>query len=440
LKIPEFIRENLLLKITSLNTVVIAIRLFISIFIQRLLAEIVGEAGIAKIGQLRNVSELITSFSSFGVFTGVVKYVAEHKEDKDQLQKLFSTVFVLSIVGIVTSFLVLFIWAAEISQYLFTTTDYTYLIKLLAVIVPFISLYRIFNGVVNGLTMYKKFAKIDLFSYLASAVLMVWFLLQYNIDGALIAIIVTPAIQLSMLLFLFFKVLREYINFSKLSFKAPMLTMLLAFSLMSFFSTVLLNLVSIEIRTMITNRITEEDAGIWTAMTFISKNYMVFSGALFTLYVLPKFAGIHTEQKFRKELFSIYKTLLPLFGVGMLAVYFLREYIVMLIYPGFDDMLPLFKWQLLGDFVRLASLVLMHQFLAKKLVKSFIFSEVVSLSLFYILAHYLVEQYGIEGVTMAHFIRYIIYFAVVFFLIMHYFKKQRTTSEALANNNDQELI
>ncbi len=50
----------MLLKITSLNAVVIAIRLFISIFIQRLLAELVGEAGIAKIGQLRNLSELIT--------------------------------------------------------------------------------------------------------------------------------------------------------------------------------------------------------------------------------------------------------------------------------------------------------------------------------------------------------------------------------------------
>jgi O-antigen/teichoic acid export membrane protein len=437
LKTPEFIRKNLLLKITSLNTIVIAIRLFISVFVQRLLAEMVGEAGIAKIGQLRSLSELITSFSSFGVFTGVVKYVAEHKEDKDQLQKLFSTVFVLSIIGIVASFLVLFFWAEAISSYLFVTTDYAYQIKLLAAIVPFISLYRIFNGVVSGLTMYKKFAKIDLFSYLASSGLMVWFLFQYNIEGVLIAIIITPAIQLSVLLFIFFKVLREYISFSKLTFKVPMLNVLLAFSLMSFFSTILLNLVTIEIRSMITERITEEDAGIWTAMTFISKNYMVFSGALFTLYVLPKFAGIHSEQKFKKELFSIYKTLLPLFGIGMLAVYFLREYLVLLIYPGFDDMLPLFKWQLLGDFIRLASMVLMHQFLAKKLVRSFIFSEVLSLSLFYILANYLVDQYGIEGVTIAHFIRYIIYFAVVFFLIMHYFNKQRTKSEGLTINDDE---
>ncbi|MFT7626883.1 MAG: O-antigen/teichoic acid export membrane protein [Ulvibacter sp.] len=430
MKVPEFIRKNLLLKITSLNAVVIAIRLFISIFIQRLLAELVGEAGIAKIGQLRNLSELITSFSSFGVFTGVVKYVAEHKENKDQLQKLFSTVFVLSIVGIVTSFSVLFFWAEAISKYLFVTADYAYLIKLLAVIVPFISLYRIFNGVVNGLTMYKKFAKIDLFSYLASAGLMVWFLLQYNIDGALIAIVITPAIQLSVLLFIFFKVLKEYIKFSKLSFKAPMLNVLLAFSLMSFFSTVLLNLVSIEIRSMITNRITEADAGIWTAMTNISKNYMVFSTSLFTLYVLPKFAGIYGKKAFKTEVFSIYKILLPIFGIGMLLVYFGRTWLIQLIYPGFDSMEPLFKWQLLGDFVRLGTIVIGYQFIAKKLVRSFIFSEVFSLGLFYLFARYLTDYYGVEGVVMAHFFRYVLSFFLIFYLVIRYFKKTENTERS----------
>ena len=74
---------------TSLNAAVIGIRLLVSFFIQRLLAELVGEAGISKIGQLRNLSQLLTSVTSVGIFSGIVKYVAEYKEDKEQLQKLF---------------------------------------------------------------------------------------------------------------------------------------------------------------------------------------------------------------------------------------------------------------------------------------------------------------------------------------------------------------
>ncbi|WP_310990985.1 O-antigen translocase [Aequorivita marina] len=429
MKIPQFIKGNLLLKMTSLNAGVIAVRLFISLFIQRLLAELVGEAGIAKIGSLRNLLAMLNSFTSVGIFSGIVKYVAEYKEDEEQLQKLFSSAFVFTVSGTVLVSSVLFFGADYFGETIFETTEYVYLIKLLAVIVPFISISRVFNGIINGLSRYKKLAGIDLFSYIFSSILTVVLLLTNNIDGALIAIAITPVIQLAVLLFMFIKVLREYVQFSKLRFKVPMAKSLLAFSLMSFFSTVLLNYVEIDIRVMIQNRINIVDAGIWTAMTNISKNYMVFSSAIFTLYVLPKFAAIHTKTDFKAELLNIYKTLLPLFGVGMLLIYFLRDYVIQIIYPEFDAMAPLFKWQLMGDFVRLAAIVLGYQFLAKKMVRNFIFSEILSLGLFYAFSYYLAGIYGMEGVVMAHFFRYIIYFVVVLFLVMRYFKKQRVSTE-----------
>lgn len=425
MKLPKFIRENLLLKMTSLNATVISIRLVISLFVQRLLAEMVGEAGISKIGQLRNLIQLLTSVSSVGVFNGIVKYVSEHREDKEQLRRLFSTSFVFIVLASVVAVPLLFFSSGYISEYLFTTRDFDFVIKLLAILVPVIAVQRLFNGVINGLSRYKKFAKIDLIAYLLSSGLLVYFLFEYNIDGVLVAIALAPAIQLTVLLFIFFKTLKEYVQFKKLSFTAPMAKGLLAFSLMSFVSTVLLNYVEIDVRSMIVNKIAEDDAGIWTAMTFISKNYMVFSTAIFTLYVLPKFASIHSESGFRKELLSIYKTLLPIFGVGMILVYLLRDYVILIIYPDFTAMAPLFKWQLLGDFVRLASVILAHQFLAKRMVRNFIFTEIMSLALFYGLANYLTGIYGVEGVVMGHFIRYIIYFLVVAFLVWRYFRKNK---------------
>ncbi len=425
MKIPKAIRGNLLLKMTSLNAGVIAIRLVISLFIQRLLAEIVGEAGIAKIGSLRNILEMLSSFASVGMFSGVVKYVAEYKDDKEQLQKLFSTTFVFTVLGTLVVSSVLFFGADYLSTTIFDSSDYIYLIKLLAVVVPFISMYRVFNGIVNGLSRYKKLAGIDLFSYVLSAILTVSLLLTNNIDGALIAIAITPALQFVVMLFIFIKVLREYVQFSQLKFKIPMAKSLLAFSLMSFFSTVLLNYVELDIRLMVTNRLSENEAGTWTAMTNISKNYMVFSSAIFTLYVLPKFSGIYNKTDFKAELFNIYKTLLPLFGVGMLLIYFLRDYVIQIIYPDFNGMAPLFKWQLLGDFVRLAAIVLGYQFLAKKMVRNFIFSEILSLALFYGFSYYFAGIYGVEGVVMAHFLRYVVYFFVVFYLVFRYFRKQK---------------
>jgi O-antigen/teichoic acid export membrane protein len=117
LKVPEFISKNLLLKMTSVNGVVISIRLLISVFVQRLLAEIVGEAGIYKIGQLRSLSQILSSITSLGVFNGVVKYVAEYKDDKPQLQRLFSTTLVFTIFGTVVTGALLFFWS-QLSKYI----------------------------------------------------------------------------------------------------------------------------------------------------------------------------------------------------------------------------------------------------------------------------------------------------------------------------------
>jgi len=258
---------------------------------------------------------------------------------------------------------------------------------------------------------------------LLSTVLMLFCLFQYNINGVLIAVILTPIVQLVVLVGLFFKTLKEYIQFSKLSLQTTFAKSLLSFSLMAFFSSVLLSYVEIGVRSMIVKKITEADAGVWTAMTNISRNYMVFSTSLFSLYVLPRFSGIFNVKEFKKELFSIYTTLLPLFGLGMVSIYFFREFIVSVIYPDFNGLAPLFKWQLMGDFVRLASVILAHQFLAKKMVKNFIFTEIFSLTLFFGLAYILCDKYGIEGVVIANLIRYLLYFVLVFFLVKRYFRK-----------------
>src|SRR5690606_22937777 len=152
-------------------------------------------------------------------------------------------------------------------------------------------------------------------------------------------------------------------------------------------------------------------------MNFISKNCMSFSSGIFSLYVIPKFSRIYSGKDFKKEVLYIYKTLLPLFGIGMIAVYLVRKTIIDVVYPNFYGMEPLFKWQLLGDFIRLAAIVIAHQFLAKKMVKSFIATEILSLGLFYLLSKYLIHIYGVEGVVMAHFYRYIIYFFVVLIIV-----------------------
>ncbi|WP_111684343.1 O-antigen translocase [Winogradskyella tangerina] len=429
MKIPKFLRENIILKITSLNAVVITIRLVVSVFVQRLLAITVGEAGIASIGQVRNAMVMLTSTSTLGIFSGVVKYVAEYKENKPELAKLFSTATVFLISGSIVSALILFFGATYFSDFLFKSEDFVYVFKVLAVIVPFIAINRAIGGIVNGLSDYKRYAKIELISYLLATLALLLGLYTSNLDGVIIAIAFAPIIQLIVLGFVFGKTLKSYIKLKDINLSLSYKNKLLAFTLMSFVSAFLLNYIEINIRTKVANEININEAGYWTAMTFISKNYMVFATGLFTLYVIPKFANIHTKSAFKNEVANIYKTILPVFGLGMILVYFLRNLIIDIIYPDFKGMEPLFKWQLLGDFVRLCALVLAHQFLAKRLVKSFIITEIISLVLFYALTLIFIKEYETEGVVIAHLVRYLIYFVIVVFVLWMYYRN-RTTEQS----------
>ncbi len=428
MKLPKYIANNSVLKITSLNAVVITTRLVISVFVQRLLAIGVGEAGIAALGQIRNILSMLSSISTMGVFNGIIKYVAEYKDDQPELLKLFSTVFVFTVIGSVITAGILFFGSEIISERVFNDSEWSYIFKLLAFVIPFIALHRVFGGVINGISDYKKYAKIEFFGYVIGTVVLLYGLYNYSLDGVLIAVAIVPCIQLIILLLVFGKVLKEYIRFKALSFKVTYARELVAFTLMSFVSTFLINYIELDVRVLITDKISVNEAGYWTAMTFISKNYMVFATGLFTLYVLPKFAQLKDKKDFYNEVIHIYKTILPIFGLGMLLVYVLRYYIIQIIYPDFDGMEPLFKWQLLGDFIRLCSLVIAHQFLAKRMVKSFVVTELISLGMFYTLSITLIGSYGTEGVVIAHLIRYIIYFVIVILAIWFYFEKQKRHS------------
>ena len=101
-------------------------------------------------------------------------------------------------------------------------------------------------------------------------------LYYYNIEGVLLAIAITPIVQFLVLIFIFGDTLKDYIIFKKLSFKTPLLKALLGFALMSFVGTVFLNFIEIELRTLISDRVSENEAGVWTAMSSISKIYMQF--------------------------------------------------------------------------------------------------------------------------------------------------------------------
>ena len=414
MKLPSFLKNNLILKITSLNSLVVGTRLLISLIVQNLLAQYTGQSGIAKVGQIRNLSNILTSLSSFGVFNGIVKYVSEYKNNEKGLIKLFSTVFVISSIATISISVIIFIYSKELSSWLFLTEDYYLVFHILSVIVPFIAMNRIFNGIISGLSAYKVHAKIEVIWYLIASIFLLISLYYYNIEGVLIAIAVTPLVQFLVLTLIFGKTINDYVKFKKLSLQTPLVKVLLGFSLISFVATVCLNFVEINFRTLISEKISENEAGIWTAMSSISKIYMQFLITVFSIYILPKYTSLNFSHEFKNEVKAIYKTLLPIVVLGMLLVFFSKKYLILSIYnESFLSMTILFKWQLLADLVRFIANILSFKFLAKKQIKHFVSTQLIGLTTYLIIGNLLIDLYLVEGLVMALFFSNLIYLIVV---------------------------
>ena len=83
----------------------------------------------------------------------------------------------------------------------------------------------------------------------------------------------------------------------------------------------------------------------------------------------------------------------------------------------FKPVTDLFFWQLLGDFVRVLSVVIAYQFIAKNMFWHYIITETFSVLVLYFSSIYLIDIYGIEGANMAHFVNYILYFIVILIVL-----------------------
>ena len=392
-----------------------------SLISQKALAIFIGAEGIAIVGNLKNVVGFFEQFSILGTSNGLVKYISENKDDKKQLNNLFSTVFVFSAIASIVSFMILFFWSNAINHAVFGANEnYGYIFKILAFLIPFMGVNGILYALLNGLSAYKLFSKIGLIIVIISTLLIVLLTIEFGLIGSLIAISTIPLLQFLIYIIFSSKTYKTFIDLNFISFKLSFKKQLLSYSLMTLVVVFFSNIIDVAIRHLIEDKTSIAEAGYWTAMNSISRVYMQFSAAIFPLYILPVYAKLTSTIDFRKEVVKIYKMLLPFLISGMLVVFLFREFIIKALYTSeFLAMSSLFKWQLLGDLIKFVAIVLSYQFIAKKQIGYFIFTEVLSVLMFYGFSVYFIDIYGTDGVVIAHFVRYILFFLVVLFILRH---------------------
>lgn len=403
-----------LIKTSFFSAIITFIRIASSFVAGKVVALFTGPAGVALIGQFSNFITIALTFANGAINMGVIKYTAEFEGDEQKLKKLFSTSLKISIYSSSIFGLILLCVATYISQWLFHSPLYINPLRVLGVTIILYSLNTLLISILNGKKQIKTYTIVNTVGSIVGLVFTVVLVFFYKVSGALYALVLAQSIVFFVTLILVIKsdwFSRSYFN---QPFDKGIARNLSKFSLMAISSALTLPVSQIILRNMVINKLGVNSAGYWQGMMRVSDGYLLLITTSLSTYYLPKLASLHTDEDMRKEILQGYKIILPAVFIGCVLIYFLRFFIIHLLYTKeFEAMSGLFIFQLIGDFFKMAAWILGYLMLAKAMTKAYIITETIFSISNVLLGYLCIHLFKLNGITIAFAINYFIYLIIM---------------------------
>ncbi|MGL2964783.1 O-antigen translocase [Flavobacterium sp. RSB2_4_14] len=417
--INEILKKELF-KVMSLNGISVLIKIAIGFITSKVISVFVGPSGMALVGNLRNFITSIESIGTLGFQNGIIKYVADYEHDKEKLKSFLGTVTVSIVFVVLLLSAIIFLTSDYLNDKIFGLGfQYQSVFKVFALCLPWYIASMVLVAVLNGYGEFRKVIRINIYGNIIGLLLSVSLIYYYHEFGALLSVIIAPAILFFITLF-FVNSKLYFLNISLNYFDFTIIKNLSEYSLMAVVSAVLGPLVYLLIRNNIILKLGYDNAGYWEAMLRISSYYFLFLSTILTVYFLPKLAKAVEVEETKKIFWSYFKGIFPIFLFGLIVLFSIRDFLIPILFAkSFQPVSLLFFWQLIGDAFKAMSLILGYQFFAKKMTKAFIMTELFSLTVLWVSSTYFISVFGIEGVVIAHTITYFVYFLTLLF----YFRK-----------------
>lgn len=398
------------------------ISLLVKLITNKVIAVYLGTNGMFLIGQLKDFLKIGNTLGTMGVETGTVKYTSELNKNNTNFKELLSTSFKIHFYSSLIVVLLILIFYNYVTtgfsdeMSLIKNNNYKYILSIS--IISF-SIQTFIMSVLNGLKKIKIFVLINIVATLISAILLIYLVVNYSIIGAFYALILSPILTLITALSICLILKPFKLNFFNYLFKVEYLKNLSNFSLMAIAAPICLISATFIVRYYIYDEFDSNHAGSWEAMWRISAIYLLFLTTTFKFYLVPTFSNLNNDQ-LKKEVFKIWKTILPVIFLITILVYLSKDMIINILFTNeFNLINSLILFHLLGDIIKINCWVLGNILVAKAKTNQFILFQLEWCILFVILSIILANTYGFIGLSIAYFVTYLIHFL----LLNIYFRK-----------------
>ena len=403
-----------LIRTSLLNAIAVFIKMLTLLGINKVLAIYVGPSGYAALGQFQNAVQMITTFASGAVNTGVTKYTAEYKDDVAAQHRVWRTAGTIALSGSLFFSVLIVIFNETLAIWFLKDAGFGGVFVWFGATLVMFTLNTLMLAILNGKKEIGKYVIANIAGSLFSLLVTALMSMSYGLYGALVALAVYQSLSCFITFFLCFKS-----PWFKLSYMIGTLDKKTAINLSKFTVMALSSALCVPIsHILVRNHLGEtfgwQSAGYWEAMWRLSSAYLMLVTTTLSVYYLPKLSELKESKDIKNEILQGYKVIFPVAIACGLIMYFLRDFIISVLFTSdFLPMRDLFGWQMLGDVLKIASWILGYVLAARAYWKIFVFSELFFALLFYVLV-VVFSSFELESAVIAHVVTYALHFCFMF--------------------------
>lgn len=405
---------------TSFHTI---IKILSGIIMNKLIAIYLGPPGLAIIGQFQNFVGIVSRIASGSIQTGIVKYTAEHKEDKEYLSTLLRNSLLIVLSLSVASALFLIVFADILVLNVMLSSKYAYIVYFLAFSIVFNSLNIYVLAILKGLGEVKLFTIVNIVISVVTLLMVSMLTILYGLDGALLAIVATQSLVFLITYILIYKKFGNYFFELKgvfINIDSTILKKMFNFALTTFSVGVVSSAMMIIVRNNIVTSHGVFDAGIWEAGWRMMLYFNMILMAPFSVYYFPKFSASKKYVEIKELLLESVKFIMPLIILAIIVFSFIKNEIIVLLFSDeFISLVPIVMFMLVAESIRIFGLVIGNAFMAKAMNKNVVLTELLFALMFVLLSYIFMNTYGLVGISFSYIISSIIFFT--FYILQFYY-------------------
>jgi polysaccharide transporter, PST family len=413
-----------LIRTSLLNGVAVVIKMLTLLGINKILAIYVGPAGYAALGQFQNAVQMITTFASGAINTGVTKYTAEYYDDESSQRLVWRTAGTIALIGSLLTAAIIALCNRTMAAWFLKDVNYGGVFLWFAATLVLFTFNTLLLAILNGKKEITRYVLANIAGSIFALLVTGTMAIHFGLYGALVALAVYQSITFFVTLLLCYNAPWFKISYLFGRIEKKIAINLGKYTAMALTSAACVPISHILIRSHLGETFGWVAAGYWEAMWRLSGAYLVLVTTTLSVYYLPRLSELSNSNEIRKEIIQGYRVVLPVAALSGFAIYLFRDIIIELLFTSdFSAMRDLFAWQIIGDTLKIGSWILAYVMLGNAMFKQFIVLEIVFAAGFVALTLLFTASMGVLGVVVAHAINYAIYWIVVAVIIRQHLNR-----------------